>query len=248
MDTDRTSIKEITGTRVYKGKTPPRCIGKIHDVVFFPDRIRVAGFITRRADLLLMFKRKRHFISIKGYYTYEDLAFVRPKKGSLNKSAYRSLGLDPGDCVQWLGLAVITEDGQSAGVVSDVVFAPQSGEVLSIESSLSAIGKVLQGTRTIPAELVRGFRKNAILVASEALNITVDTDKGLVTKTGKQVSAIASNAGIDTATVSEKAKSAAETAGMAVAGAAVATGKHLEKTSGMFAAFKEEYDKARRGD
>ena len=263
------TIKEMTGTRLIKGKRIPRSIGKIRDVVFYPDKKCVAGFVTKQSDFLFIIKRKGHFVSIKGYYLYEDLAFVQKEKGSRDKAAYKLLGLEPDECVTWLGLPVITEDGRTVGVVSDVAFTHQNGEVQSIEAGPKAVGKLLQGTRTIPTSLIKGYRKvgdtalapvsdndesnsestgAAILVSNEAMDIDIDSDKAFVSKVGKQASAVAHNAGVDAAAVSEKAKSAAKTAGAVVDVGVKATGEQLKKTKGMFSAFKEEYNKARHDD
>ena len=48
-------------------------------------------------------------------------------------------------------------------------------------------------------------------------------------------------------TAKPKASAAAQAAGDAAGKAAYATGRQLSRASGMFAAFKEEYDRARRG-
>ncbi len=273
MEENLTSIKRLKGIKVFRGKRIPHNLGKIHSVVFYPDRSCVAGFITKRMDFLLMFKRKGHFISIKSYYMYEGLAFARPEKGTIDKAAYKALDLDPDDCVEWLGLPVVTEDGQHVGVVTDVTFAHITGEVRSVEASLGTVGKVLQGSRTIPIALIKGYSKDAnkalsletksneaergdeerparyaqvILVANEAL--ALDIENGVASKAGKKVTEMANNAGVDTAKVSEKAKSVAATAGAIGQAGAVAAGKQLKKTKGMFSAFKEEYDKARHSD
>jgi len=268
MTENLTSTKELAGTRVYKGKKIPHKIGKVHDFVFFPNEKRVAGFITKQRDLLLMIKRKGHFVSIKGYYLYEGIAIVRPEKGSTGTAAYKLLDLYPDDCVEWLGLPVVTEDERSVGVVSNVCFVDQSGEVKSIEVSPGALGKLTQGTRSIPTNLIKGYRqagsttlalegqvssagtnyKTAIVVSNEALDIGVDNEKALVSKAGKMASAVANNAGVDTAAVSEKAKVAAKVTGNLVSSGAAATTKQLKKTKGMFSAFKDEYNKARHDD
>ena len=281
MTNNLATIKEMTGTRIIKGKRVPRSIGKIRDVVFYPDKKCVAGFVTKQSDFLFLIRRKGHFVSVKGYYLYEDLVFVRHEKQSSDKAAYKALGLSPNDCIKWLGLPVITEDGQKIGVVSDVCFVHQSGEVQSIVSSSGAIGKLLQGTRTIPTELIKGYYEadstdlvpfraggaagngagseaggaagskmplSALLVSNEVLDIALDTDKTLVSKTGKQVSTIAQNVGLDTAALSEKTKSVADAAETIVSEGAAATRNQLKKTKGMFSAFKDEYNKARHGD
>ena len=264
-----TTIKELKGIQVKKGKRFPHSIGKIRDVVFYPDRKCVAGFVTKQSDLLLVIRRKGHFVSISGYYMHEDIAFVRQEEGSSGKDAYMLLGLQPDESVKWLGLPIFTESGQSVGTVSDVSFIDQNGEVQSIESSTGALGKLFDGTRTIPVSLIIGYSDEMstslvsvntndesnssnstsfILVSNEALEIAFDTNKAFVPRVGKQVSTIAQNAGVDTAAVSEKTKSAAKTAGAVVHVGTRATAKQLKKTKGMFSAFKDEYNKARHDE
>jgi len=258
------SAKKLTGTRVIKGKKLPRSAGKVHRFIFYPDQKRVAGFETKKSDFLLMFKRRGRFVSVSGYYMYEDYAFIRNEKGTSGKAAYKALNLYPDDSVLWIGLPVITEDGESIGVVNDVVFVLPSGEVQSIEAGPKAVGKLTQGTRSIPTELIVGYSAEGgsaeaaetakkkpspvLIVASEALAIDIDSEKSIASKAGKTASVIAAKAGVDAAAVSEKAKSAAETAGAVASAGATAAGEHLKKTRGMFSAFKDAYNEGRHGD
>jgi len=269
MTVNTTSIKTLKGTRVFKGKRIPHNIGKINKFIFYPDKNCIAGFHTKQSDFLLLIRRKGRFVSMKGYYLYEDYAFVCKEKGSSGKAAYNLLDLHPEDGVIWLGLPVITKDGQKVGVVSDVAFVHQSGEVLSIQSAQGTVGRLLQGTRTIPIEMIQGYSKQggtaiapvderaetdsiapqaAIIVSNEALSVGIDSDRTLPSKAGKTAVAIAKNAGVDTAVVSEKAKSAVETAGVVASAGATATKSQLKKTRGMFSAFKDAYNEARHGD
>ncbi|MCL2529926.1 MAG: PRC-barrel domain-containing protein [Coriobacteriia bacterium] len=260
------STKKLTGTRVIKGKKLPRNAGKVHRFIFYPDQKRVAGFETKKSDFLLMFKRRGRFVAINGYYMYEDYAFIRNEKGASGKAAYKALNLYPDDSVLWIGLPVITEDGESVGVVNDVTFALPSGEVQSIEAGPKAMGKLTQGTRTIPVELIKGYSaaaetveteaaeaekkklSPAIIVLTEALAIDIDTEKSIAAQAGKKASAIAGKVGVDSAAVSEKAKSAAQTAGAVASAGAAATGKQLKKAGGMFSAFKDAYNEGRHGE
>ena len=275
MTENLTSIKKLTGTRVIKGKKIPRSVGKIHRFIFYPGQNRVAGFETKKSDFLLMIKRKGRFVAINGYYMYEDYAFIRKEKSASGKAAYKALNLYPDDAVRWIGLSIETDDGQSVGVVSDVTFALPGGEVQSIEASPKAMGKILQGTRIISAELIKGYSAKggtalasaesgaeaaksaktnnkapspALIVSNAALDIEVDAEKSIASKAGKKVSAIADKTGIDSAAVAEKAKSAAQTAGALGSAGAAATSKQLKKTRGMFSAFKDAYNDARHGD
>lgn len=270
MEKTLTSIKQLTGARVYSGKKNPRGIGKIRDVVFYPNKNCVAGFLTKRSDFLWMFKRKGHFVAINSYSMHEGAAFVDDSKGSLDESGYKALGLNPGDCIVWMGLPVIAENGQSLGTISDVAFTHQSGDVQCIKVGMGTVGGVLQGSRTIPIEVIKGFSQEiskdlahaahnkaaqsnaeaqeyppyAIVVLNEALELAVEN--GAVAKAGKKVSEIANTAGVDTGALSHKAHTAAKVAGALATSGAVATGKHIKKTRGMFSDFKEEYNKARK--
>lgn len=271
MENNTTSIRKLRGTRVKKGNRLPRNFGRIDTAVFFPNEKRVAGFVTTRSTFLILFRRKSHFISINGYYVSDDKVFIRPKKGALDYAAYKALGLYPEEFVYWIDLPVITEDGQDVGIISDVTFVHETGEVTSIEVSPGAMSKFLKTARTIPADMIRIYGEDAsdasslvagkedsagegtveyppyaIIVPNEALDI--ETKNAVASKASETVSQLASDAGVDTAAVSEKAKSAAEVAGALATAGAVATGKQLKKTKGMFSAFKEEYNKARHGE
>ena len=266
MTENLTSIKKMNGTKFIKGKKIPHGIGRIRNVIFYPDRMCVAGFLTHRIDFLLMFKRKRLFVPINGYYMYENLAFVSRKKGPSGKTPYKRPDIDPNICVEWLGLPVLAENGLEVGFVTDVTFVHFTGEVRSIETASGTVGKLVVGVRTIPLNLLKGyFPKGStnlalpeytsipgmsksgaiILVANEALYIDTDNDKATVSKAGQKVASMAQNAGVNTTAVAETAKSAAIVAGTVASAGAIAAGKHLEKTRGMFSAFKDEYDKAR---
>lgn len=276
MSQTLTSIKKFKGTPVYKAKKTPRKLGKIQDVLFYPNKKRVAGFLTRRGDFLLMFKRRGHFVSVNGYYVYDGFAYARDEKGTLDKAAYKALGLDPSECVRWLDLPVITDEGELIGYITDVAFIHQSGSIESIEVSAGTAGKYTQTARTIPSSLINGFFKDthaalelskedlvikgtvpkmAVIVSEEALDI--DTVNAITSGVNKQVTQLGKKVGIDLKDKLKKpdekkeAKASSELseeAGSLIANGAAATGKQLKKAQGMFSAFKEEYNKSRHDD
>lgn len=271
MTENLTSIKELVGTRVYKGSRLAHKIGKIQHAVFFPDRKCIAGFTTKQADLLLMIKRKDHFITTQGFFLDDGKAYVRPEKTSSDKAAFAALGLDLDELVHWVGMPIITENGLNLGSVSDVYFDSLSGQVHSIEASFGAMEKLFQGVKSIPTAMIQGYRRGdnvaqalalaksetvlgsrgmraAIVVANEVAEIDIDGEKSYMSQAGKKATEIAQSAGVDTAAVSEKAKSAVVVAGSVASAGATAAGKQLEKTRGMFSAFREAYQKARHDE
>ena len=259
-----TTTDELTGVRVIGGKKGTKRIGKVRRFVFHPKEKRVVGFVVKRPDLLWMFRRKDLFVAVSGYEIEDGRIVVSNDPAATNRAACKALGVDWDACVLWVGLPVMTEDGDALGVVGSVTFDRKTGVVDSVTTDSGATANALLGKREIPANLVKGFRRGmgaalaqtgaegeeseevvlgAILVAEEARDIAVEG--GLAEKAGE-----ATAVGVDKAhTAVDKAKpvasAAAKKTGEVVNKGAYATGKQIAATKGMFSGFKEEYDKAR---
>ncbi len=255
----------MTGMRVLGGKKGTKRIGKVRRFVFHPRSKRVVGFIVKRPDLLWMFHRKDLFVSINGYDMVDGRIVVREDPEATNKGACKALGVDWNDCVLWVGLPVMTEDGTSFGVVGDVTFDRMTGAVQSFETNSGMTANAVLGTRTISADMIKGFRTGmgaalvddsvvgegdtegesapvlgAILVSDEVKR--TETEGGIAEKAG-QATAVA----VDKVQSSVKpaASAAVAATGEAVNKGAYATGKQIAKSKTMFSDFKTEYDKAR---
>ena len=191
-----------------------------------------------------------------------------------DRGAVKALGVNWEKSVIWVGMPLMTKSGEFLGYVSSVTFDSQTGEVESVTAESGAAADALLGKRVIPGNMVKGFRmgqgmalapvgqaaaededvpKGAIMVADEAADLAADG--GVAAAAGK-ATAVATHKAKKTVvrakrTVSEQtekarpvAEKAAKRAGEAVEAGSFAVGKQLGKASGMFAAFKEEFDKA----
>lgn len=255
---------ELAGARVVGGKKGTKRIGKVRRFVFHPKEKRCVGFIVKRPDLLWMFRRKDLFVSLQGYDFVDGRIVVKQEADATGKAACKALGVDWDACVLWVGLPVVSEGGETLGMVGSVMFDRVTGEIDSVETDAGATANALLGKRTIPGEYVRGFRRGigaalaetgkegsetddvvlgALLVSDEAAEIPVEG--GLAEQAGKAsaVAADKAHAVVDKAkpVVSE----AAQKTGEVVNKGAYATGKQISKTKTMFSDFKQEYDKAR---
>lgn len=260
------STKELVDVRVLGGKSGTRRIGKVRRFVFHPTEKRLIGFIVKRPDLLWMFRRKDMFVSLGGYNIIDGRIVLNNQPKTTGSGAYKALGVNPDECVLWIGLPVLTKDKTELGIVGEVIFGTSSGKVRTIITSSGATANTLLGTRTIPSDMIIGFRKGvgaalsltgeegaqenpedvvygAVLVSNEAKKIVADG--GLAEKAGAATAVAADKAGKAAAKASETASAAAKVTGEAVNKGAYATGKQLGKTKGMFSNFKNEYDKAR---
>ena len=254
---------ELTGTRVLGGKKGTKRIGKIRRFVFHPKEKRVIGFVVKRPDLLWMFHRADVFVPIDGYDLVDGRVIIRPDAVASGKAYCKKEGLNWDDCVLWVGLPVMSEDGESYGIVGNVTFNRLTGTVDCFETDNGATSNALLGKRTIPADMVRGFKRGmgaalanmgaegmegeevqlgAMLVSSQVANL--NSEGGVAEKAGA-----ATAVAVDKVqTTVDKAKpvvgKAAAATGEAVNKGAYATGKQISKSKHMFQDFKAEYDKA----
>ena len=150
---------ELTGTRVLGGKKGTKRIGKIRRFVFHPKEKRVIGFVVKRPDLLWMFHRADVFVPIDGYDLVDGRVIIRPDAAASGKAYCKKEGLNWDDCVLWVGLPVMSEDGESYGIVGNVTFNRITGTVDCFETDNGATSNALLGKRTIPADMVRGFKR-----------------------------------------------------------------------------------------
>lgn len=255
---------ELTGVRVVGGKNGTKRIGKVRRFVFHPKEKRCIGFIVKRPDLLWMFRRKDKFVSIEGYDIVDGRIAIRDVPEATDKAACKALGVNWDDCVLWVGLPVMTEDGTSLGMVGNVTFNRLTGMVDTFDTDSGATANALLGKRTIPADLVKGFRRGMGVALAQVGSEGRETDDVvlgamLVDDEAKNLAAeggVAEKAGAATAVAVDKVHStvdkakpvvseAAKKTGEVVNKGAYATGKQIAATKGMFSGFKEEYDKAR---
>lgn len=255
---------ELTGVRVVGGKNATKRIGKVRRFVFHPKEKRCIGFIVKRPDLLWMFRRKDKFVSIEGYDLVDGRIAIRDIPEATDRAACKALGVNWDECVLWVGLPVMCEDGSAFGVVGNVTFNRITGTVESFDTDSGATANALLGKRTVPADLVKGFRRGMGVALAQVGSEGRETEEVslgaiMVDDAAKDLPAeggVAEKAGAATAvavdkvqTTVDKAKpvvsEAAKKTGEVVNKGAYATGKQIAATKGMFSGFKEEFDKER---
>lgn len=255
---------ELVGVRVIGGKKGTRRIGKVRRFVFHPQEKRIVGFMVKRPDLLWMFRRKDMFVAVDGYDIVDGRLMVKLDPSATDhRATCKALGVKWDDCVLWLGLPVMTEEGDNLGVVGSVAFDERTGALAFLTTDSGATANALLGKREIPANLVKGFRRGigaalsqtgaegyqtddvvrgAIMVADEAKQLEVEG--GLAEKAGEATAVVADKAQAAIDKAKPVVSNAAKATGEAVNKGAYATGKQIAATKGMFSGFKDEYQKA----
>lgn len=278
MNTQDLANKKVWTSRPTKNDPDAvKKVGRIHAFVFHPSKAQLVGFLVKRPDVALMFRREDMFVAFNGFDVLEDdggheVIVVREEPQAQGRGATKALGLNLDACVIWVGLPAMTPSGQSLGLVEGVEFDPATGRVLSVSVSKGATANTLLGRRNIPGNLMLGFRRGqgaklfltdedddpeslgAVIVDEAALDVPIEG--GVAEKAGA-ATAVATDKAKKTYkkvanTMSEKVKPKAQEAS-AVAGAAVqkgvfATGRQIARTKGMFGNFKDEFKSAMRGD
>ena len=291
MSSKLITTDKLVGTKVFGGKNGTQRIGKVHCCVFHPTEKRCIGFLIKRPDLLLMFHRSDSFVTLDGFTWNDDGAIVlNSERGTTGESVCKRMKIDWEECVLWVGLVLCTEDKQTLGYVGSVEFDQETGEVTRVFVDSGSTAGVLLGTRELPVDMIKGFKRGigsplssyekqcaqedinaptrremalteevsefgAILVANEAKDI--EATGGLAEKAG-QATAVAgakAKAAVDNAADSVKkaaqnakpsVQKATKAAGEAVNKGAYVTGRQIGRTKGMFSAFKEEFNKAKK--
>ena len=210
-----------------------------------------------------MFHRKDLFVSINGFDIVDGRVVVRQTSDATDKGACKALGIDWDTCVMWEGLPLMTESGETLGMVGTVTFDRATGAISTVTADAGATANTLLGTRVIPASYIKGFRRGigvalvqqdeagaeqdedeielgAILVSDEAMKLVAE---GSVAEKAGAATAVAVNK-VNT-TVKPAVTNAAKATTQAVGKGVRAVGKRAEETKDAFSGFKEEYDKAR---
>lgn len=288
----KATTKEYRGRKVLGGKKGRRKIGKVLHTVFHPTKPLVVGFIVKRPDLFLMFKRKDRFIAFDAVELVDGR--LRPTMGadSWDEKAIQRLDIDYDKCIIWENMPIRTEDGEEMGCAAAITFDDRTGKVTSVSAGDGATAKALLGTFDIPLDMIRGYQNGYLVFTEDAAGI--EASGGLAAKAGARTAkagAKMKDAGKKTeevvnegayrfggvlgkakgAVVQSKelyAKQASLTEqteaeedsisfnlGKVVAKGKKAVGKpqaggelDSPKSKGMFSAFKDEYDKARKGE
>lgn len=271
------STAGLMGKRVVCGPKRKR-LGKVHWFIMHPTECKVIGFTVKRPDAALMFHRKDVFVKVSDFSYDDDELLVTGKTFAADVEAGKACGVNWNDCVMWWGMPLTSESGELVGYVANVRFEEQSGQIVSVTAGKGSATDLVLGKRTLPASMVLGFRRGtvgglvqsyqqlndldseqrgAILVSDEALEISAEG--GVAAAAGKATAVVTHKVKEGTAktkvTVQQKVdemkpaaqKAAQKTDEMANKGA-YALGKQLGKASGMFAAFKEEYQKGLEED
>ena len=248
------TTKELVGLKVVDGKKGKR-IGKVRRFVFHPSERRCIGFLVKRPDAALMFHRKDLFVALGGFDVVDGQVVVHDDSEATERGAIKALGVNWDACVIWIGMPVVTESGEELGYVDVVAFDRATGAVAWLTTEDGAANKAILGKRKMPAKLVRGFKRGpkgdaenpgVILVSDDVLDLPVEG--GAAAAAGKATAVVADKAKQGAAKAKPAAQKAAKVAGEAAEAGTYAFGKQLGRASGMFAAFKEEYDKAAHGD
>ena len=265
------STKALSGTRVVGGKSGTKHIGKVRYFVFHPSEKRCVGFLVKRPDLALMFRRKDEFVALDGFEMEDGRIRIHDEdKYACGRPAIKRLGLDWDRCTIWEHMPILTVSGKECGTVGDIEFLQSSGKIVAVRPDKGSLDAALLGRTVIPSKMIKGFRlgiggvavatqqqvgeqledddaqTGAILVSDEIFSL--QSEGGLAEKAG----ASAAIAQEKIREVAESAKpgmkKAAKATGDAVNKGAYLTGRQLTRAKGMFSAFKEEYDKAVSSD
>ncbi len=257
------SIRDLVGSVVFE-RTPKKehRIGKVHAAIFHPKERKVIGLSIKRPDVALMFHRSEKVVPVNAFEVQGKHLIVDEKNFMSPKALAKQCNVTWDECLMWQGMPLLTEDETRVGYVGDVVFSLPDGVVTTLVVDKGGTHNALVGRVSISANEVKGFKfgvgerlnsadgnnvlQGAIIVSDEVL--LANAEGGLAEKAGVASAKIANTVGNKIEKAKPTVSEATQRAGESVNKGAYALGKQLAQTKGMFASFKEEYNKARKGE
>lgn len=186
-----------------------RRIGRIHEVLFHPDRNEVVGYIVVRPRFLYLFDRRDRYLS-------RELSRVRGSsieasaRDAWDRRAERLIGIAWDNTVIWYGMPVRTKSGTHLGTVRDALFDESTGALRALGLTGGITADTALGVRDLSSKLVQGFDGEAIVVSDEALG--VEAGGGAAQLAGRGVAVAKVQAGETAKVAAKAAQTAAKTA------------------------------------
>lgn len=244
------STADIAGAKVVLSDSTRR-IGKVLRAVFFPDGLRLAGFLVERPDLALVVRQSDRFFAFDRFEVRDNTVVVSNKAGSWDRQACARLSLDWDTALIVQGLRVLGSQGDEIGYIDSVEYNEVTGaaECYLVSSSLGA--KTLIGLTRIPAAQIAGFDSQRVMLRP-GFEIP-DAEGGLAAKAGQQTAKATNFARQKTASAGAALEAAATRAATGVEKTGYKAGQVIGqaarniktgKTTGMFKSFADEYKKA----
>lgn len=244
------NTKELFGRPLYN-EAGSQKIGRIVQIVGHPDELRLVGVLVKRPDFLWMFPRKDLFVALDALEQRGDRLCIIPSDNAVGTKALKARSLDWERCILYVGLPIQDEQGNSYGSIEELSFNAQTGNIQTITPSTKALDLLLLGKKSIDASCVQGVKitdEAALVLRLE--DLAIHEEEGLAATMGAayygkvkpQAKAV-----IETMSSTSKAQDErVEQFDKTLQSAAYKTGAQLAKTKGMFSAFAEEFNKARK--
>lgn len=231
------SVQQVCKNRVYVRRKNGRLkkLGTPRCAVFYPGTPKLAGYIIKRPDLLLMFKRKEVFCAADRLEAIEHGLEAIDAADTWDRAACRRLEIDYDQSLIWVGLPVVTEDGRSLGTISDVWFNESTYQVDRIDISNDSLARKLLGSADIPCSMIMGFKDGSLVVKAQVGNVA-------------EAGGAAAAAGEAWARTKHSASQGAAKAGQAVDKGAYTVGKALGSVQSKVSRITSSKEDADSGD
>lgn len=188
------TMEQLIGQKVFQPRpaakktrtdgTPaaPKRIGKVHNLVFSPNGLRVVGLMVKRPDVAGMIKREDLFVPLSGFTTFESGLLIKDGTPT-DEAAAKALHLDLDKCIIWGGMDVVSQDGTSLGYVADCSFDWKTGALDTLYVTDGAVSATLVGSVPLTADLLVGYSHGNMVVKPEAAQVQLTG--GIMAKAGE---------------------------------------------------------------
>jgi uncharacterized protein YrrD len=146
-------------------------LGTVERLLFHPSENRVIGAVVRPPAALLVMTRPETFLPYSALSFQVDGVATETKKLPTQRQAAGPLGFNPDLTVIWMSMPVMGPASEQIGLVSDIEFDAETGEVNRIEVAAGAIADAAHGRFIVPASKVLGYDRGAVRISTEAAGL-----------------------------------------------------------------------------
>lgn len=163
-----------------------RILGRVSAVLFHASEPRMVGVQVDPGAMLGVIDRPPSYVLLGDLGLTEDRVSFRLDADRLprDSAGAKALGFSWDESVIWRGMPVRSAQGDEVGIVHDVVFELDTGEVTALRISTGAVGDVAVGRLEIPGELVQGFDGEAVVVLPGYADIPAEGGAAKVVASG----------------------------------------------------------------
>jgi Uncharacterized protein conserved in bacteria len=154
--------RQLIGIRIMDKKTG-KLLGKIKNCIFYPDSVKIKGFVV---DCGRWVKNEKVLLISNIYKIGKDMVIADCSKGLTNIDSIPDIKKFMNEKERISGLPVITSDGDEIGYIEDIIIDEHNFTIEGYVITDGIVEDITKGKAVIPSSQSMVFGEDAVLISS----------------------------------------------------------------------------------